>query len=170
MGKFENFLLNEDNRYLGQKVGDVLTSVQDLQDDINNLGSRHLSRLATEIVNEIRKIIHSRWKPEQSKHLKELQKVAVALQKTIDERGDLKEIIPAAAQALQDLSGKLGVRVNNLSGPEEMAGQSIGQQDFQLTGDGPMPQQQPPPGMQPPQPQVSMQPPVQSQGQMPYSG
>lgn len=110
------------------------------------MGSRHLTRTAEEIVNQIRKILHSNWKPTQIKHLKEIQKVGVALMRTIEDKGDLKEIIPAAVQALQGLSGKLGVKVNDLDAPEEMGAEDIKMSDFQQTQ--PMPQQ--PPG-QPPQ-------------------
>lgn len=120
-----------------------------------NMGSRHLTRTAEEIVNQIRKILHSSWKPTQIKHLKELQKIGVALMRTIEDKGDLKEIVPAAAQALQALSGKLGVKVNNLDAPEEMGASDIKMSDFQQT-------QPPPQQPQPGQPQ-GQQPPGQQQ-------
>jgi hypothetical protein len=137
MDKFKTFLLNEQRNYLGRKVAGVLTPMQELQDDMQNMGARHLIRMAEKIVNEIRKILHSHWETHQQKHLKELQRVAVALQKSIDEKGDLREIIPSATQSLQTLSGKLGVKVNNLQGPEMQAGEPISQDDFEQTGDGP---------------------------------
>lgn len=138
MERFSQFLINEERSYLGHRVGNVLTSLQDLQGDLENLGSRHMARLAEEIVNQIRKILHSNWNPKYHNQLKELQKVAVAIQKTIDDRGDLREIIPAAAQVLQNLSGKLGVRVNNLDAPEDLAGgEDVDLQSAPATG--PMP-------------------------------
>lgn len=161
MDNFKNFLLNEQKSYLGHRVGDVLTSLQDLNNDIENMGSRHLSRLAEEIVNQIRKILHSNWSPKYINNLKELQKIGVAIQRTIDDRGDLKEVLPAAAQALQELSAKLGVKVNNLEAPEsiEDTGEAIQPQDFQATG--PMPNF----GKQEPQmpPEQSQMPPEQPQ-------
>lgn len=152
MTGFKNFLLNEEKSYLGHRVGDVLTAAQELQQDMENLGSRHLNRLAERVVNQIRKILHSQWSSKSQKHLQSLQRIAVAIMKTIDEKGDLKEILPTAVQELQNLSGQLGVKVNNLEGPEEMGGEEVSQADFQQTGDGPAPpQQQPPaPGMQDP--------------------
>lgn len=138
MERFSYFLINEERSYLGHRVGDVLTSLQDLESDMENLGSRHLSRLAESIVNQIRKILHSRWSPKHTNQLKELQKIGVAIQKTIDDKGDLKQILPAAAHSLQQLSGKLGVKVNDLDAPEEMdSGEDISPNDFQATG--PMP-------------------------------
>jgi hypothetical protein len=68
--------------------------------------------------------------------LEELQKIAVAIQKTIDDKGDLKEILPAAVQSLQNLSGVLGVKVNDLQAPEQEDGEDVTQDDFELTGDG----------------------------------
>lgn len=147
MDKFKSFLLNEEKSYLGHRVGDVLTAMQGVQEDLPNLGSRHLTKLAEDLVNQIRKILHSRWSPKNQKHLKELQKIGVALKKTIEDRGDLKDVLPAATQAMQDLSGKLGVKVNTMDAPDLLPGQDIGQQDFQQTGTGPV---QPPPPMTPP--------------------
>lgn len=152
---------------MGHRVGDVLTSLQDLQDDMENLGSRQLSKYAEEVVNQIRKIIHSQWNPKYRKDLEELQKIGVAIQKTVEERGDLKQILPAAAQALQTLSSKLGVKVNSLDAPEDMVGgDNISMKDQQSTGPQPSfkknqgnQQQQPSQG---PQPDLSQ--PQQSQG------
>jgi len=163
MDHFKYFLLNEERGYLGHRVNDVLTSIQDLQDDIENLGSRHLSRLAEDIVNQIRKILHSQWAPRSHKHLEELQKIAVAIQKTIDDKGDLREVIPSVMQNLQTLAGQLGVKVNDLQAPEIIPGEDIDQSDFELTGDG----EQPPPAEQPPQPG---QPPMPQPGPAPMPG
>lgn len=170
MGRFKEHLLNEERSFLGHKVGDVLTSMQDVQNDLENLGTRQLTRMAEDLVNQIRKILHGSWSPKSFKHLKELQRVAVAIQKTIEEKGDLKEILPAATQTVQDLSGKLGVKVNTLKAPE-MPGEDVSQNDFQLTGQGPapkQPQQQqgaPGQGQMPPQGAPQGGPPPQGGGQ-----
>lgn len=139
---FKNFILNEEKSYLGHRVGDVLTAAQELQQDMENLGSRHLNRLADNVVNQIRKILHGHWGSKSEKHLQNLQRVAVAIKKTIEEKGDLKQILPTAVQELQNISGQLGVKVNDLQAPpEQMGGEDVSQSDFQLTGDGPAPQQ-----------------------------
>lgn len=117
MDRFKLFLLNEERSFLGHRVGDVLTAMQDVQQDIPNLGQRHLTKLGEDLVNQIRKILHSRWSAKNYKHLKELQKIGVAIKRAIDEKGDLRELLPAATQAMQDLSTKLGVKVNNLQAP-----------------------------------------------------
>lgn len=156
MGKFGLFLVNEEKSYLGHRVGDVLTAMQDIQQDMPNLGTRHLTKIAEDLVNQIRKIIHGSWSPKYFKHLQELQKVGVAIMRTIEEKGDLKELIPTATQMLQSLSSKLGVKVNALEAPDAIPGQNASQSDFQITGDGSQNQQQPPDQQQPP-----MQPPMQ---------
>jgi hypothetical protein len=148
--------------------------MQDLQNDMENLGSRHLTRLAEEIVNQIRKIIHSQWSPKNQKHLEELQKIGVGILKTIEDKGDLKEILPAATQALQNLSGALGAKVNDLQAPEQEQGEDITQDDFELTGDGPNQVQEDPNQGDPNQdpmaagaPQAGMQPPPPAPGGQP---
>jgi hypothetical protein len=118
MNKFENFLLNEDKNYLGNKVSDVLSALQDIQGDIDNLGSRHLSKLAEGVINQIRTILHSNWNLKNIKYLKELQKIGVFISKTIEEKGDLKQTIPAATKALEELAGKIGAKINDLTAPE----------------------------------------------------
>lgn len=162
--KFKSFLINENKTYLGHRVGDILTAAQELERDMGDLGSRHLNRLADNIVNQIRKILHSQWGSKSEKHLHDLQKVAVAIKKTIEDRGDLKEILPTAVQELGRISGRLGVKVNNLEAPEapaQMGGEELDPQDFELTGDGtsqpPQAQQQPDPNqIQQPNPNQSL--------------
>lgn len=132
MNSFKYFLLNEEKSYLGHRVGDVLTAMQDVQEDMPNLGSRHLTKIAEDLVDQIRKILHSSWSGKNQKYLKDLQKIAVAIKKTIEDKGDLKEILPAALQSMQQLSSKLGVKVNNLDAPE-IPGQDSQPQDFQQT-------------------------------------
>ena len=148
---FKWFLINEEKAYLGHKVGDVLTSVQDLEQDLGGMGVRQIARVSDDIVNQIRKILHGQWSPKQMKHLKELQKVAVALKKAIEEKDDLKELIPQLSQAIQSISTKLGVKNNNMQGLEQDPGPAAMPPDMQLTANGPEkqpPQQQgpPPPG------------------------
>jgi hypothetical protein len=144
--RFKYFLLNEEKSYLGHRIGDVMSAMQDVQNDLPNLGSRHLVKIGEDLVNQIRKILHGHWSAKNKKHLVELQKIAVAIMKTIDEKGDLKEILPAATAALQQISGKIGVKINNLDAPDATPGQDATGADFQQTQPDQQPQG-PPPGM-----------------------
>jgi hypothetical protein len=110
------------------------------------------------IVNQIRRILHSNWPKEEEKHLKQLQKIGVAIAKAMEEKDDLEATIAACQQALEDLSGDLGVPVNTLGSPEDAA-EPQGDESQQAPSQGEEPQQtqQPPqqpgqqPGQQPPQ-------------------
>jgi hypothetical protein len=121
--RFKQFLLNESQAYLGQKVGDILTAAQELRDDANNMGTRDLTRFSERIVNQIRRILHSNWPREEKKHLLTLQKVGVALMKSIEEKDDLPGTIAGCAASLEKLVGNLGVPIHKLAttdtAPEE---------------------------------------------------
>lgn len=152
--EFKGFLLNEEKGHLGHKIKDVLTAAHDLQDDMEHMGARQIARLADAIVIRIRKILHSQWTPSQQKHLVQLQKVAVALKKAIEDKGDIKELIPAAAQELEMLSVKLGVKSSSgkddvLSQAAELGGEDTSQTDMELTSQQDNPIFQPPQGQQP---------------------
>lgn len=156
--QFKEFLLNENRVYLGQKIGDILSAVHDLQQDEPGMGERHYVRFAEKVVTAIRRVLHSPWPRTEQQYLKDLQKIGVALAKTIDEKGELKELMPNVKQELEQLSGKLGMPVNQM-------GVQQGAEPAQLPDDTPegdtseQPQQQPPPNP-PMQPQIGGQPPM----------
>jgi hypothetical protein len=154
---FREFLLNEQRAYLGQKVGDILTAVQDLRDDAKSMGSKNLVRYAEKVVNQIRRVLHTHWSREETKHLKALQKVGVALMKAIEERDDLEGTITSASQELEKLSGRLGVPLHQLgtstkdmSGPENAPDEEDTPPEH--SGKGSQSGQQPPGGPQAPPP------------------
>src|SRR6185503_4785915 len=93
LDQFKSFLLNESKHYLGERSGDILNALQNLQDDAANMGNRALIRACQGIANQIRRILHGRWDEEEIQYLKRLQKVGVALMKGIDESENMEEII-----------------------------------------------------------------------------
>lgn len=117
--RFKTFILNENQQYLAQKVGDILSATQELRDDSKHMGSRDLTRFSERIVNQIRRILHSNWPREEAKHLKLLQKAGVALMKAIDEKDDLPETISGVATILEKLVANLGVPINKLASSDE---------------------------------------------------
>lgn len=119
MVNFKEFLLNENKIRLGKRVGDVLNSVHELQDDMENISVRHLKKVAENIVNQIRRILHSQWGTEDHKYLKRLQSVGVAIMKALEEKGDIKEILSQVGSELESLSKKLGVKINQLEPPAD---------------------------------------------------
>ncbi len=134
--EFKTFLLNEDRAFLGQKVGKILTAAHDLESDMEHMGSRQITRLCDDIVNQIRKILHNQWAPSQRKHLLPLQKIAVAIKKTIEDKGNLRELIPSAIEELESVSSKLGVKSKEgdiLNQAAELEGEDVSQDDMELT-------------------------------------
>lgn len=117
--RFKEFLLNEQQAYLGLKVGDILTATQELRDDAKNMGSRDLTRFSQRIVNQIRRILHSNWPREEKKHLKVLQKAGVALMKAIEEKDDLGNAISGVSSILEKLVANLGVPINKLASSDQ---------------------------------------------------
>jgi hypothetical protein len=115
--QFKLFLLTEEKIYLGQRIGDILTALQQLNDDAANMGKRHLIRIVTNIVSQIRRILHSSWSYEEEKYLKQLQKVGVALMKGIDSNEDLIQTVSNCASAVEKLSDDLDAPINNLAAP-----------------------------------------------------
>lgn len=112
--EFKQFLLTEQKNYLAERIGDLLTGIHELVAGGKQIGTRQLIRHSDNLVNEIRKILHTTWPRSEHKHLKVLQKCGVAIAKCVDERGDLKGVLNSSRNELEKLSQKLGVPVNNL--------------------------------------------------------
>jgi len=162
---FKNFLINEDKAYLGHKVSDVLTALHDLQDDMEHMGTRQVTRLADDIVNRIRKILHGQWSVKQQKHLESLQKAAVALKKTIEDKGNVKDVLPDVTQELEGLSTKLGVKTGNaLDQAAEAGGEDVSQADMEITPPDQDPNQQQDPNQMQAQPPMPQDPQTMGQG------
>lgn len=121
--RFKHFLLNEDGSsrtgYLAQKIGDLLSALQDLDQNAQHIGTRQQVKNAEEIVNYIRRILHTHWEKSEEEYLRVLQKVGVAIMRGIDEKDDLPSIITSATHEIEKVMSDLGVPVNNLGSPEE---------------------------------------------------
>jgi hypothetical protein len=115
MVKFKEFILNENKAYLGQKVGDILNALQDLNDNAEGMGTKYLVQSAEGVVNQIRRILHTDWSKQEEIGLKRLQKVAVAIMKAIEEKDDLEHILQSSQKELENMMGDLDVPINKLS-------------------------------------------------------
>ena len=116
--EFRLELLTEDKSYLGKRVGDILNGLQDLEQNAQNMGTREQTDNAEAIVNQIRRILHTNWPRDDRKHLEALQKVGVAIMRSIEEKGDLPTVISDSGKEIQKVLEKLGVTVNDLGSPE----------------------------------------------------
>lgn len=111
---FKEFILNENENYLMQRVGDVLSSLQSILDDSESLGNRQLIKASQTIVNQIRVILNDYWPDEEHSILKSLQKVGVGLMKSIDGNEDMRQTIASAVKVLESAVGKEDAPINNL--------------------------------------------------------
>lgn len=151
--KFKDYLLTEGKQFLASRIQDVLELVEDLVSAGKQVGARQLLRNSEAVVNQIRKILHQSWSRTEHKYLRRLQACGVAIMKTIDEKGELRQVLVNVRQDLLKTLKKLGVPTNKGSSKDyEEPEQPPGQQQ-----QAPAPQQQPP-QQQPPaaQPQPSL--------------
>ena len=142
--EFKYFLLNENKADLSEKIGDILNAIHDI-DDGSVLGARQMVKFCEKVVARIRRILHSNWPQTEHKHLKKLQKIGVAIMNSIEQKDDLKELLPSIRQELEDISANLGMPINTFGAqekPEEIPGQ-----DAQI----PPPEQVSPPEQAPPE-------------------
>lgn len=116
---FKHYILNESRNYMAQKVGDILSASQELSDDAQNIGTRDLIRFSQQIVNQIRRILHSTWPREERKHLLKLQKIGVAIMRAIEEKDKLPETISGITSMLEKLVADLGVPIHKLASTDK---------------------------------------------------
>jgi hypothetical protein len=115
----KDYLLNENKYYLGEKIGDLLSAMQELKSNRDGMGTRQILYNSQKLVNQMRKIIHSNWTKKEQKWLEELQKMAIALCKAIDENDNLNIILDNCTTALEDLINKMEVPINNLASQDQ---------------------------------------------------
>jgi hypothetical protein len=167
--RFKEFLLNEQQAYLAQKVGNILTAIQELKDDAKSMGSRDLQAFTLAIVGQMRNVLHSSWPREELKFLKRIQKLAAALMKCIEDKGDLPGTVVGVASDLEKLVADMGVPINKLVPTEPSKDQTKDNKTVSDTENkSQQPQQaasQPPQAAQNLEPSPSATPPVGGTGQ-----
>jgi 5'-3' exonuclease len=114
----KDFLICENKAYLGQRIGDILSAVQDLEQNKGGMGTRQLVANSDRIVGQFRKILHGNWSKKEEKWLKQIQKIAVALAKSIEDKDDLENTLNAVAREIEDLMSKMNVPSNSLATPD----------------------------------------------------
>lgn len=112
--EFKNFVLNEEKGYFTQRVSDILSALQDLNDSAENMGTRQLISSSETIVNQIRRIIHTHWPQREEDKLHVLQKCGVAIMKAIEEKDDLKSVLQACQENIEELVGDEEKPINQL--------------------------------------------------------
>jgi hypothetical protein len=105
--EFKSFLIESKRNYLADKVSQILSDAQELTSAGKQLGARNLIDYSTELVGKIRTLIHSSFPRSDRKFLISLQKVGVAIMKSIDEKGDLNQTLVDAIAELEKIQEKL---------------------------------------------------------------
>lgn len=116
---FQITLNEQSDAYLGQKIGDIANGVSDLEQNYQGMGQSQITKNAEQIVNMIRRILHTHWPEEQEHSLKRLQKVGVNIMKALKEKGDLQSVLQGASAELSKTLEKLGVPANQIGTPDE---------------------------------------------------
>ena len=114
---FKDFILNENKILLAQKVGDILSALQDLNDNMKSIGTRMAVRNIENIVNQIRKILRTKWPDRDQNNIKNLQKCGVFLMKNIEEKNDLEFAVKTSISMLEKIVNSNQDLVNNLASP-----------------------------------------------------
>jgi hypothetical protein len=113
--KFKKFLINENKSILSQRIGDILNAIQDLSDDPKNIDKK---QKVENIVNQIRRILHTKWPSSQENSLLVLRKCAANLMMSIDpkkeNRPDLDLIINGCKKGLESLIKNLEAPINQI--------------------------------------------------------
>jgi hypothetical protein len=128
---FKDFILNEKKHYLSQKIGILLSDLQDLQQNYEGMGKRQLIFNSESIVSKMRAILQDVWDEKEEKHLKTIQKIALSISKCIEEKGELIQTLNNSIKYLEKISSELGTPINNI-GSEDENKQVDNQQDDNL--------------------------------------
>lgn len=116
---FKDFLLNESKYYLTEKIGNILSVIQDLLENIEGIGKRQLVVNCDNIVSQIRSILQDKWSEKEKTYLLDMQKIGVAIAKCVDDKGDISDILQAAASSFEEILNKLGVPLNSVGNEQE---------------------------------------------------
>lgn len=114
---FKQFLIIENEQFLALQTNDILEDLKNLKDEIENIGTKNLVKTSQLIANNIRNIIKSHWEISTDKPLLSLQKCGVAILKAIQEKSDLKDIIPACIEEIEKTISQMKEPVNRIASP-----------------------------------------------------
>ena len=110
--EFKDFLLSENSNYLDQRISDILSALQDLSKNAEDMGTRHVVSNAEQIVNRIRRIIHTHWPEKEGPRLLVLRKCAAAIMRSIEKKDDLNSTLEKCKSNIEEISG--GKKANDI--------------------------------------------------------
>ena len=101
---FRSYVLNENRAFLGKEIGNILTSLQEIQEEASKIGTN--------------------WSGDDIKFLKSMQKAGIALAKALEENDNLEQVISGAISEIESTLKSMNVPVNNLAVTPKEAGSS----------------------------------------------
>lgn len=117
--RFKDFLLNEDRTSLAERIGDILSALQELAPVAEKKTQASLSA-AKSIVAQIRNIVRNTDPKDNKEVMDKMVDTGVMLSKSVDGTGD-KTLPEAANTAISDLKkvvAKLGAPINTIASGE----------------------------------------------------
>jgi hypothetical protein len=123
---FRKFIVLENLQLFGDKVGNLLKDLQELQENYKDIGMNSTCQTIEKIIADIQPILTGHWDSSNKKYLKGLQKVGVALSKLLEEKDDFDKVLADCVEELKNITTKLNVPINDLgtSGMESQTSQT----------------------------------------------
>lgn len=116
---FKNFFITENLAFLAKDLGNLLTSLQEYQEELNSLQripKKRLNNLCNSSFQKIKSILSSGNIPKNNfNEIKLLQKISFVLYKIEKNEFDYKEYFPKIIKNLEHVIVKLGMPVNSIA-------------------------------------------------------
>ena len=121
---FKTFVLNENRIFLGKEIGNIFTALQEIQDEAKKIGTKNLVRFSEKIVSQIRNLLGGHWSDDDLKFLRGMQKIGVALAKSLEDNDNLEGVILSSVGEVQNILKKMNVPINDLGVQSKDAGKT----------------------------------------------
>lgn len=126
MLNFKKFIILENLQLLGDKIGNLLKDLQELQENYKDIGMTTTCNTIETIISNIQSILRGHWDSSNKKYFKNLQKIGIALSKLLEEKDDFEKILSDSVEEIKSIAMKLNVPLNDLgtSGKESQTSQT----------------------------------------------
>lgn len=120
--KFKEFFITENVAYLAKELGNLLSSLQEYQEELKSLEKipkKRLNNICNSTFNKIKSILLSGNIPKQnSKEIRLLQKICFTLHKIEKNELDYKQFFPIIVKSLEQVITGFGMPINNVIAPD----------------------------------------------------
>ena len=115
---FKEFLLTENKSDLGEKLGYILNSIENLAQDIDKQGTK-LNVFAEDIVSRVKGILRSDWPSELKQYLIQIRNAITIVCKSLDgsNKMPLPDALKSFSEELKKIAQSLGSPINDIASP-----------------------------------------------------